>query len=85
LDLKALLDDTLTNGISSAMHRRMNIFVGYLLKHYFFAAGSGACPLVERNLRTALSELFEGRRTAATCGHYDSGRPRSWKTALSVC
>lgn len=60
-DLKEALRAALADEGQPSMEKRLNVLMGYLIKHYFFSSGSGACPLVKRDLRTALSEMLAGQ------------------------
>jgi hypothetical protein len=57
-DLSETVNKALASGMQPNMEKRMNILMGYLLKNYFFAAGSAACPLVKKTLRDSLGEVL---------------------------
>jgi hypothetical protein len=56
-DFPETLRQTLSQGETPEMESRFNILIGFLLKKYFFASGSSACPLVERSMRDALAKI----------------------------
>jgi hypothetical protein len=51
------LRQTLSRAEIPKMRSRFNILIGFLLKRYFFASGTSACPLVERSMREALTDV----------------------------
>jgi hypothetical protein len=57
-DFQETLQQTLFQGESPEIESRFNVLTGFLLKRYFYASGSSACPLVERSMGDALAEII---------------------------
>lgn len=56
-DFAETIRQTLNPERTSEMESRFNILVGFLLKKYFFASGTSACPLVATSMRDALARF----------------------------